>query len=198
MKKNSLKEENSFHASDQSQKKNSSENIPVFLILAAIILAINFFAASRRYLLDSGEFQPADNMVNPYIWLTGSSEIPEGLYQFNPELLQKQLPEIGSLLSKPPADNTNTLVAAFDLESGKPRSIELPPQVANIFLKPIPINRADKNVLTSLPGIGPALAEKIVMRRNQLGPFEAKEELLQVDGIGPKKFAALVEHITVE
>ena len=70
--------------------------------------------------------------------------------------------------------------------------------MANIFLKPIPINRADKIILTSLPGIGPSLAERIVMRRNQQGPFRSKEELLQVTGIGPKKFAALVEHITID
>jgi competence protein ComEA len=70
--------------------------------------------------------------------------------------------------------------------------------VANIFFQPIPINRADKDILTSLPGIGPVLAERIMQRRNQHGFFKSKDELLQVTGIGPKKFAALVDNITLD
>ncbi len=198
MKKNSPKEESSFSASEQTLKKSPSENLLVFLFLAAILLSVNVFHIYRHFLQQKNTPQPEDNIPNPYVWLTGSSVLSEGLYQFYPEQLEKQFPEIYSLLSKQSVDNTNPLVTAIKLNPEKPLTIKLPPQVANIFLKPIPINRADKIILTSLPGIGPSLAERIVMRRNQQGPFRSKEELLQVTGIGPKKFAALVEHITID
>ena len=90
------------------------------------------------------------------------------------------------------------MVSAVILDPAKVRIIALPPNVANIFFQPIPINRADKTVLTSLPGIGPVLAEKIVERRKQHGPFRSKADLMHVGGIGPKKFGALVEHITID
>jgi len=198
MKKNSPKEESSLSASEQTLKKSPSENLLVFLFLAAILLSVNVFHTYRHFLPQKNTPQPVDNIPNRYIWLTGSSVLSEGLYQFYPEQLEKQFPEIYSLLSKPSDDNTSPLVTAIKLNPEKPYTIKLPPQVANIFLKPIPINRANKIILTSLPGIGPSLAERIVMRRKQQGPFRSKEELLQVKGIGPKKFAALVEHITID
>jgi DNA uptake protein ComE-like DNA-binding protein len=37
-----------------------------------------------------------------------------------------------------------------------------------------------------------------MQRRNQHGLFKSKDELLQVTGIGPKKFAALVDNITLD
>ena len=198
MKKNSPKEESSFSASAQTLKKNPSENLLIFLFLAAILLSVNVFHIYRHFLQQKNMPQPADNIPNRYVWLTGSSVLSEGLYQFNPEQQEKQFPEIYSILPKQSVNNTNPLVTAIKLNPEKPLTIKLPPQVANIFLKPIPINRADEIILTSLPGIGPSLAERIVMRRNQQGPFRSKEELLQVRGIGPKKFAALVEHITID
>ena len=198
MKKNSPKEESSFSASVQTLKKSPSENLLVFLFLAVILLSVNVFYTYRHFLPKKNTAQPADNIPNRYIWLTGSSALSEGLYQFHPEQLEKQFPEIYSLQPKQSVDNTNPLVTAIKLNPEKPLTIKLPPQVANIFLKPIPINRADEIILTSLPGIGSSLAERIVMRRNQQGPFRSKEELLQVTGIGPKKFSALVEHITID
>lgn len=198
MKKNGRKGENSFHASYQTLKKSSSETILVFLFMAVILLSINAFSYYRHFLQQNVLPEPADNISDTYVWLTGSSGIPEGLYQFYPEELEEQFPDIYTLLSSQPLNNMNLAIAAIHLDPDTPRMVSLPPVVANIFSQPIPINRADENILTSLPGIGPALAERIVMRRNQYGPFRSRDELLQITGIGPKKFAALVEHITID
>ena len=46
------------------------------------------------------------------------------------------------------------------------------------------LNRADALALAALPGIGPALAERIVADRAAHGPFGAPEELRRVPGIG--------------
>lgn len=59
------------------------------------------------------------------------------------------------------------------------------------------INTAGLAELDSLPGIGPVLARKIVDHRNTLGRFERPEQLLDVPGIGAKKYEALKDFVTV-
>jgi competence protein ComEA len=61
----------------------------------------------------------------------------------------------------------------------------------------VDINRADPATLETLPGIGPATAQRIIAYREAHGPFSAIEELKQVSGIGEKKYAALLEFICV-
>ncbi|GAA1675510.1 hypothetical protein GCM10010977_21580 [Citricoccus zhacaiensis] len=47
------------------------------------------------------------------------------------------------------------------------------------------LNTADVTALEQLPGIGPALAGRIVEHRDQVGPFGSLEDLDAVSGIGP-------------
>ncbi|NLW44381.1 MAG: ComEA family DNA-binding protein [Syntrophomonadaceae bacterium] len=48
-----------------------------------------------------------------------------------------------------------------------------------------------------LPGIGPALAQRIVNYRERSGGFRAVEELLEVSGIGEKKYAEIKDLVCV-
>jgi competence protein ComEA len=59
------------------------------------------------------------------------------------------------------------------------------------------INTASLEELDTLPGIGPAIAQRIVEYRTANGPFETIEELMLVQGIGPATFAKLQERIVV-
>ncbi|TKJ41107.1 hypothetical protein CEE37_05415 [candidate division LCP-89 bacterium B3_LCP] len=52
----------------------------------------------------------------------------------------------------------------------------------------IELNTATRYQLENLPGIGPVLAERILMARDASGGFSKIEDLLQVKGIGPKRF----------
>ena len=63
---------------------------------------------------------------------------------------------------------------------------------------PVNLNTADAEELATLPGIGPATAQKIIAYRESVGAFQSTEELMQVDGIGEKTFQKLKELVTVE
>ncbi len=62
----------------------------------------------------------------------------------------------------------------------------------------ININKAELKTLTSLPGIGIKTAEKIIQLRDKKGGFSQIEDLLEVKGIGAKKFDKLKNFIIIE
>ena len=59
------------------------------------------------------------------------------------------------------------------------------------------LNTADEQELMLLPGIGDSLARAIVEYREKHGPFTEPEQLMEVSGIGEKKYAALAEFVCV-
>lgn len=62
---------------------------------------------------------------------------------------------------------------------------------------PIHLNRATSSDLQGLPGVGPVLAERIVTYREDNGPFQQIEDLLQVPGIGEAKLSSIRELVRV-
>src|SRR5699024_9055720 len=50
---------------------------------------------------------------------------------------------------------------------------------------PIDLNTADAAELEELPGVGPAIAQRILEHREKNGPFTSVDGLLEVSGIGP-------------
>ena len=62
----------------------------------------------------------------------------------------------------------------------------------------ININTASAVDLEKLPGIGKALAERIVEHREEFGHFRRPEHLIIVRGISERRFRALQDLITVE
>jgi competence ComEA-like helix-hairpin-helix protein len=62
----------------------------------------------------------------------------------------------------------------------------------------IDINRAGLDELISLPGIGRVTALNIIEYRTRTGGFKDVMELIEVQGIGRKKLAAVLEHVVVE
>lgn len=61
----------------------------------------------------------------------------------------------------------------------------------------VDVNTAGSAELERLPGIGPALAARILAYRQAHGPFASIEELAHVQGIGPKTLERLGEDLTV-
>ena len=59
------------------------------------------------------------------------------------------------------------------------------------------INKAGVEQLIDLPGIGEAIAERIVDFRKKNGPFRRVEDLLKIKGIGEKSLEKLRPHVRV-
>jgi competence ComEA-like helix-hairpin-helix protein len=62
----------------------------------------------------------------------------------------------------------------------------------------ININTAPPDEMEKLPGIGQALAARIVAYRRQYGRFRRAEHLIMVRGISDRRFRALRDMVTVE
>ena len=61
----------------------------------------------------------------------------------------------------------------------------------------IDLNTATAADLQTLPGIGPVLAGRIIAYRTRHGPFQRLEDLLEVEGIGPRLLQRLQSAMTV-
>ncbi len=61
----------------------------------------------------------------------------------------------------------------------------------------ISINTGTADELSTLPGIGPSTAEKIIAYRKDHGLFQKTEDLLNVKGIGRAKYDAIADLITI-
>jgi competence protein ComEA len=61
----------------------------------------------------------------------------------------------------------------------------------------ININVASLQELDTLPGVGPVTAQRIVDYREAHGAFQRVEDIQNVSGIGPSRFEAIREQITV-
>ncbi len=62
----------------------------------------------------------------------------------------------------------------------------------------ISLNRATRAELETLPGIGPALAARIIEHRERYGPFRRTEHVIMVRGISDRRFREMRSLLTVE
>ncbi len=62
---------------------------------------------------------------------------------------------------------------------------------------PVNLNQADQAALESLPGVGPVMAGNILAWRDEHGSFTSVEQLQEVSGIGPTRYAQLAPLVTV-
>ncbi|MGL5979157.1 MAG: helix-hairpin-helix domain-containing protein [Erysipelotrichaceae bacterium] len=62
-------------------------------------------------------------------------------------------------------------------------------------LEPISINFASVEELQAIPGIGPAMAQKIIDYRESVGLFQTLEDVMNIKGIKEKLFEKMKDYI---
>lgn len=83
--------------------------------------------------------------------------------------------------------------AKAELPQGKNKKDlrKLAPPLTPFFFQPIPVNFANAELIETINGIGPHLAEEIVRTRNAHGLFSKADDLMGVSGLGPKRISQL-------
>jgi len=59
------------------------------------------------------------------------------------------------------------------------------------------LNTATQEQLQTLPGVGPAIAQRIIEHRNKNGKFNRIEDILNIKGVGEKIFQRIKDRLTV-
>ena len=59
------------------------------------------------------------------------------------------------------------------------------------------LNTADEAALDTLPGVGPVMAQNIIAWRESNGKFTSIEQLQEISGIGPSRYAQIAGLVTV-
>lgn len=132
-----------------------------------------------------------------FVYITGAVRKP-GLYELSKEVCKADLlASAGGALPYADLDSVNL---AETVQVGEHWHIDFnfkgtPEELLRPVL--VNINQANKEALEKLPGIGPAMAERILNYRREHKKFTNVEELQKVKGIGPQIFNKIKELVTV-
>ncbi len=122
-----------------------------------------------------------------YLWLAGGS-LAEGLYLLPAAATTADLYRAAGLAAPSglPAALPASGAELTLRDGGAPATGPMTNPLRPLFFQAIAVNHADRELLVTVPGIGPALADRIVRHREQNGPYLRPEGLLAVAGIGPR------------
>ena len=94
-----------------------------------------------------------------------------------------------SMTTDPALPPPETLPLGMEKSGGASRrNAKLPPA-------PVNLNTAGASELQRLPGVGEATAQKILAHRHSIGRFSRIEQMMDVKGIGEKKFAKMKPYL---
>lgn len=160
-----------------------------------VILVIGFSLSDSQQPKESrpGVFEPLQFESSISVHVVGEVINP-GLYELPVGAkAQQAIAAAGGLTEKAQQASINLARTLSDGEQLFVLSIDM----AQAGSGKLSLNQVTAEQLEQLPGIGPALSQRIIEHRTKLGSFRSVEELTEVSGIGPKLFAKIRDQLTV-
>jgi DNA uptake protein ComE-like DNA-binding protein len=178
----------------------------VLLALGLLIICIHL----RGSISDIELCLPENSQEESIVWLAGA-DIPDGLYRIPLQPLSQQkdpwqsiYTSLGLYLQENThganttftANQINHNIAGRRLENASPPlAISPPAKIYPFFFQPLPINEADSELLATIPGIGPQLADRIITLRQKKSYLSSAEQLLEVSGISHVKLKKITKYL---
>lgn len=185
----------------------------MFVVLAIALIAIvgTIYGATEDEIitLDEGTPQSVERIPKKiFVYVTGAVNNPGMVELTGSELrVADAVNASGGLLPTADVDSFNMAETISDGQH-----IRVPEKMVARSITPeapavessggstggaVNINTAGAEELDTLPGIGPAMAQRIIDYRQLNGAFKSIEEIQNVRGIGAKKFENLKNKITI-
>jgi competence ComEA-like helix-hairpin-helix protein len=160
----------------------SRSQLGVVVLLGAALLLL--YAWRAQTLLPPSP-PPPGTMSLAFVEVTGKVAHP-GVYSFpRPPSLKEVWAKAGAVGTPPDPDQAIASGSRVEVtpDGGYRLAAMSGAQLLTLGL-PIDLNRATAEDLDAIPGLGPALAQRIVDYRKAHGPFKKIEDLREVSGIG--------------
>jgi competence protein ComEA len=167
----------------------------VILLLGAVLLLLwawraNFFLAPSP--------PPPRDLTLVFVEVSGPGAHP-GVYAFeHAPTLAEIWPKSGAPGTAP--DSPDKITSGSRVEIGQDGHYRVARMHGAELLTlglAIDLNRATATDLDALPGLGPALAQRIIDYRQKHGPFKNIDDLEKVSGIGSKKLEKIKPYIII-
>lgn len=171
----------------------SRSQLGVVLLLGAALLLLY---AWRAHVFFPPSPPPPGPLSLAFVEVTGKVDHP-GVYSFpRTPPLREVWAKAGAVGTPSDPDKTITSGSRVEVapDGGSRLSAMSGAKLLTLGL-PLDLNRASAEDLDAIPGIGPALAQRIVDYRQAHGPFKQVEDLMNVSGIGPQNLQKLKPYL---
>lgn len=188
----------------------------VIITILVLIVCINLYSEDEDFEIEENEdiyIEPEEKVELIKVYITGEVKHQGVIELEEGSRIEDAINIAGGITEEANLDNVNL---AYIIEDGQkiyiPNKSETESEIistengGNVIFESygkassgkININTANIQTLCEIPGVGEALAQRIIDYREQNGKFKTIEDLKNVSGIGDKKLESIVNYVIVK